>query len=133
MQNVLIAGPATGNLVVYSQSGRSSYLGVVLNWLGTDQKVVYGFDRDETLWANQVMVIRAPQESYSQMCTSRLWNRFLAGTIDRSFITAQVFDGRMNGRVCELRFSPLHETEIWVPLDQVLLVAHLDARQPPAL
>jgi hypothetical protein len=133
MYNPSVAGPASNNIVVYSQSGRASHLGVLLDWLGTEKKVVYGFERSESLWANQAIIIPATADAYAQMCSKHWWTRFLAGTIDHRFVTAEVFDGRMSGNVCELRFSPKSKEgtqEVWVPLTEVILVAHFDARQP---
>jgi len=129
MNTANITNPKSGDLVIYSQSGRSSYLGVLLNWPNTGEKVVYGFERNETLWANQVMVISAPSDAYAKMCQEGRWKRFLAGTVNNQFITALVHDGKMHGDVCELAFTRGSKT-YWFPLQEVTLVAHLDAKEP---
>ncbi|MEZ4194918.1 MAG: hypothetical protein R3B53_00760 [Candidatus Paceibacterota bacterium] len=129
MTNVLTPGPASNNLVVFTQSGRTGSYGILLEWPNTKRKVVYGFAEQKTFWADKVqwLPVHASEHKkvFTQFCEEGWWEGLFGGVSGSLPVTAAVFDARIVDEVCELKLGG-----IWTPLGRINLVYHSKATEP---
>lgn len=129
MTNVLTTGPASDNLVIYSVGNRNCH-GLIFNLAEAQADVIYDFDGGHTIWAESIQIVAMHVSNFAFMCNYRWWNGVMAKTADVRFGDTEISKGRMQGTICELNFAPVGAEPIWIPLSEVVLTGHVNARVP---